>query len=56
MKTAYPEQDKAITSSMSELSKAWPSVIPPSAPVKTPEEVTTLVTTIEANSQKVIKS
>ncbi|NJL79686.1 MAG: hypothetical protein HC836_30615 [Richelia sp. RM2_1_2] len=56
MKTAHPEEDKAITSSMSELSKAWPSVIPPSASAKTPEEVTTLVKTIEENSQKVIKN
>jgi hypothetical protein len=56
MKTAHPEEDKAITSSMSELTKAWPSVIPPSAPVKTPEEVTALVNTIEENAQKVIKT
>lgn len=56
MQTAHPEQNKAITSSMSELIKAWPSVIPPSAPVKTPEEVATLVDTIEENAQAVIKS
>jgi hypothetical protein len=56
MQTAHPEQNKAITSSMSELVKAWPSVIPPSAPVKTPEEVATLVDTIEKNAQTVIKT
>ncbi|MBF2017095.1 MAG: hypothetical protein IGS23_18225 [Rivularia sp. T60_A2020_040] len=56
MKTGHPEEDKAIASSMSELSKAWPSVIPPSAPAKTPEEVSTLVKTIEENSQKVVKN
>ncbi|MGB3649847.1 MAG: hypothetical protein WBA41_01360 [Rivularia sp. (in: cyanobacteria)] len=56
MKTAHSEEDKAITSSMSELAKAWPAVIPPSAPVKTPEEVATLVDAIEENAQKVIKT
>lgn len=56
MQTAHPEQNKAITSSMSELIKAWPSVIAPSAPAKTPEEVAKLVDTIEENSQPVIKS
>lgn len=56
MQTAHSEAHKAITSSMSELAKAWPSVIPPSAPAKTPEEVANLVNTIEENSQKVIKS
>lgn len=56
IKTAHREEDKAITSSMSELLKAWPSVIPSSAPVKTPEEVTKLINIIEENSQKVIKS
>ncbi|MEA5597852.1 hypothetical protein [Rivularia sp. UHCC 0363] len=55
MNTAHPEEDKAITSSMSELVTAWPTVIPPSAPVKTPEEVAKLVDVIEENSQKVIK-
>lgn len=56
MKTAHPEEDKALTSSMSELASSWPSVIPPSAPAKTPEEVATLVNTIEENAQKVIKT
>ncbi len=56
MKTAHPEEDKAITSSMSELAKAWPGVIPPSAPTKTPEEVAKLVDAIEENAQKVIKT
>jgi hypothetical protein len=56
MQTAHPEQNKVITSSMSELAKAWPSVIPPAAPAKTPEEVAKLVDTIEQNSQTVINS
>ncbi|AFY53790.1 hypothetical protein Riv7116_1220 [Rivularia sp. PCC 7116] len=56
MQTAHPEADKAISSSMSELAKAWPSVIPPSAPAKTPEEVAKLVGTIKENAQKTINS
>ncbi|HIK05758.1 MAG TPA: helix-hairpin-helix domain-containing protein [Trichormus sp. M33_DOE_039] len=49
-----PEAHKAIEASFAELTKVWPSVIPPTQPVKTPNEVTQLVKTIELNSQKVI--
>jgi hypothetical protein len=49
-----PEADKAIETSFTELKKVWPSVIPPTQPVQTPDEVTQLVKTIELNSQKVI--
>lgn len=49
-----PEAHKAIETSFTELTKVWPSVIPPAQPVKTPNEVTQLVKTIELNSQKVI--
>ncbi|WGV28297.1 ComEA family DNA-binding protein [Halotia branconii] len=49
-----PEAHKAIETSLTELTKVWPSVIPPAKPVQTPSEVTKLVTTIEQNSQKVI--
>ncbi|WP_414753026.1 ComEA family DNA-binding protein [Anabaena sp. CCY 9910] len=51
---ANPEADKAINASLTELIKVWPAAIPPATPVKTPEEVTKLVKTIELNSQKVI--
>lgn len=51
---ANPEAHKAIETSMSELSKAWPSVNPPATPVKTPEQVSQLIKTIEQGSQKVI--
>lgn len=54
MAKEHPEAHKAITTSMSELVKNWPSVTAPSAPVKTPEQVTQLIKTIEQNSQKVI--
>jgi len=48
------EADKAINTSFAELVKVWPAAIPPAKPVKTPEDVTKLVKTIEENSQKVI--
>lgn len=49
-----PEAHKAISTSMAELLKNWPSVTTPAAPVKTPDQVSQLVKTIEQNSQKVI--
>ncbi|MFN6516447.1 MAG: ComEA family DNA-binding protein [Nostoc sp. CreGUA01] len=48
------EADKAINTSFAELITVWPTAIPPAKPVKTPEDVTKLVKTIEENSQKVI--
>lgn len=51
-----PEANKAIASSMSELTKTWPAAIPPAQPVNTPAEVTQLIKTIEQNSQKVISN
>ena len=50
-----PEAHKAIENSMTDLLTAWPSVIPPAAPVKNPDDVSKLVKNIEKNSQKVIK-
>jgi hypothetical protein len=49
-----PEANKAIETSLTELTNVWPSVTPPAKPVQTPSEVTKLVTTIEQNSQKMI--
>lgn len=49
-----PEVDKTIVSSIGELLKAWPSVIPPAKSVKTPDEVAKLVKAIETDSQKAI--
>jgi hypothetical protein len=56
MAKEYPQEHKTIENSMTELTTAWPSVIPPSQPVKTPEDVNKLIKTIEENSQKVINS
>ncbi len=50
-----PEADKSIVATMTELKKNWPTAIAPPAPVKTVEEVTKLVKTIESDSQKVLK-
>jgi flagellin-specific chaperone FliS len=49
-----PEAHKAIEANLTELTKVWPSAIPPATPVKTPDEVTKLVKIIEQNSQKII--
>ncbi|HLO47152.1 MAG TPA: helix-hairpin-helix domain-containing protein [Kamptonema sp.] len=50
-----PETDKGIMASMAELKKNWPTAIAPPTPVKTTEEVTQLIKTIEKDSQKVLK-
>jgi hypothetical protein len=47
-----PEAHKAIDTALAELIKVWPAAIPPTQAVKTPEEVTKLIKTIEENSQK----
>jgi hypothetical protein len=49
-----PEAHKVIEANMGELVKVWANVIPPAKLVKTPEEVTKLVKSIEADSQKAI--
>lgn len=50
-----PEAHKAIQSSMSKLKTAWPSVIPPTTPVLTPDQVSQEIKAIEQNAQKVLK-
>jgi hypothetical protein len=52
----YPAEHKAIETSMAQLTTVWPSAIPPAKLVKTPEDVSKLVKSIEQNSQKVIDS
>jgi hypothetical protein len=54
MSKDFSEAHKGIETSMTELIKTWPSAIPPVAPVKTSDDVTKLVKTIEQNSQTVI--
>lgn len=48
-----PEPHKAIDTAFGELVKVWPAAIPPAQAVKTPEDVTKLVKTIEENTRKV---
>ncbi|WYL97996.1 MAG: helix-hairpin-helix domain-containing protein [Gloeotrichia echinulata IR180] len=50
-----PKAHKEINTTLAELTKVWPAAIPPATPVKTPEDVTKLVKTIEQNSQIVIE-
>lgn len=52
----HPNAHKTIETSMAELTKAWPSVTPPTAPVLTPDQVSELINTIELNTQKAISS
>ncbi|MGM3306361.1 helix-hairpin-helix domain-containing protein [Anabaena sp. WFMT] len=51
-----PEAHKAIDTALAELVKVWPTAIPPTQAIKTPEDVTKLVKTIEENTQKVLVS
>jgi len=50
MAKEYPEAHKAIAASMSELTKPLSSGLPPATTVKTPEQVSQLIKTIELNS------
>jgi hypothetical protein len=45
-----PDDHEAISSSLEELKTAFPEISPPETPVKTPQEVYGLVSTIELNS------
>lgn len=56
MAATNPQAHKAIETNMSELTKAWTGAIPPAVPVKTPDQVSGLIKTIEQNSQKVINN
>lgn len=47
------EAGKAIASTMTQLKTAWPSAVPPAAPVLPTEKVTELVKSIEKDGQKV---
>lgn len=47
------EAGKAIASTMTQLKTAWPSAVPPAAPVLPTDKVTQLIKSIEQDSQKV---
>jgi hypothetical protein len=48
-----PEPSKKITTALIDLKTAWPDPMPPTAPVKTPEQVTALVKNLEMAVQTV---
>jgi hypothetical protein len=51
-----PDVHKAVQQTMAELTKVWPSALPPATPVKTTAQVGQLVKTMELNTQKAVKS
>lgn len=53
-KTA-PNAQTAIAKNLDELATAWPSVLPPEKPVKTPEQISQLVKAIQQETQPVVK-
>jgi DNA uptake protein ComE-like DNA-binding protein len=50
----HPEDHKAITESLKQLTTVWPAAIPPATPVKMPVEVGKLIKSIEQSTQKII--
>jgi DNA uptake protein ComE-like DNA-binding protein len=50
----HPDAHKTVTDTLKQLKTAWPTPVPPAAPVKTPEEVGKLVKAIEQSTQKII--
>jgi hypothetical protein len=46
-----PEADKKISAGLTDLKTAWPAPIPPTAPVKMPDDVTALVKNVEMAGQ-----
>jgi DNA uptake protein ComE-like DNA-binding protein len=50
----HPDAHKTVTDTLKQLKTAWPAPMPPTAPVKTPEEVGKLVKAIEQSTQKII--
>ena len=51
MNASNPAAHATITKNLAELKTAWPSVEPPAAPIKSPEEVYSLVSEIELSQQ-----
>jgi DNA uptake protein ComE-like DNA-binding protein len=49
-----PAEHKIISDSLKQLKTVWPTVVPPTTPVKTPAEVAKLIKAIEQSTQKII--
>jgi hypothetical protein len=56
LKKDNPEGAKSIGTTLADLTKAWPTPVAPSAPVKTSEQVTKSIESIESDVQKISKS
>jgi hypothetical protein len=56
LKKENPTVAKSIGTTLADLTKAWPTAIAPAAPVKTADEVTKLIESIESDAQKISKS
>lgn len=54
MSKEHPDVHKTVTATFKQLKTAWPTVIPPATPVKTPAEIGKLVKTIEQSTQKIV--
>jgi Helix-hairpin-helix motif len=53
MAKEHPDVHKTVTDGMKQLQAAWPTPMPPATPVKTPDEVSKLVKSIEQSTQKI---
>jgi DNA uptake protein ComE-like DNA-binding protein len=49
----HPAEHKTVTETIKQLKTAWPTPMPPTAPVKTPEEIGKLVKAIEQSTAKI---
>lgn len=55
MAKTQAEAHQAISTKLAELTAAWPTVMAPASPVKTPDQVSALIKEIEDDTQKVIQ-
>jgi hypothetical protein len=56
LKKDNPAVAKSIGTTLADLTKAWPTPVAPAAPVKTSDQVTKLIESIESDVQKISKS
>jgi hypothetical protein len=56
LKKDDPAVAKSIGTTLTDLTKAWPTPVAPAAPVKTSDQVTKLIESIESEAQKLSKS
>jgi Helix-hairpin-helix motif len=56
LKQDHPAAATTIGTTLADLTKAWPTAVAPATPVKTSDEVTKLIKSIESEAQKIAKS